>query len=143
MVSGVPQAQWDIMLREAPLRRRTRQRGSIRQALEKADRPLSPQEILTAARRVSPSLGIATVYRNVKALVDEGWLQPVELPGAPSRYERAGKGHHHHFHCRSCDRVYEVDDCPGTLRELTPPGFELDAHEIILYGTCSECVVEA
>ena len=27
------------------------------------------------------SRSIATVYRNVKALVDEGWLKPVELPG--------------------------------------------------------------
>lgn len=85
-------------------------------------------------------MGIATVYRNVKVLLEDGWLQPVELPGAPSRYEVAGKHHHHHFHCRQCDKVYEVEDCPADLEHLTPAGFELETHEIILYGTCSQCV---
>ena len=121
------------------LQRKTQQRGAIRHALRRADRPLSPQEILAEARGAVPGLGIATVYRNIKSLVGSGWLKAVDLPGAPSRYEVADKGHHHHFHCRSCDRVYEVDECPGSLRDLTPDGFELDAHEIILYGTCEAC----
>lgn len=119
--------------------RNTQQRRSIRRALESADRPLSPQEILEAARPFTPGIGIATVYRNVKSLLDEGWLLAVDLPGAPSRYEVAGKHHHHHFHCRQCDRVYEVEDCPDDFHQLTPPGFELETHEIILYGTCSSC----
>ena len=125
------------------LQRKTQQRGAIRGALRHADRPLSPQEILDAARGEVPGLGIATVYRNVKSLVREGWLRTVELPGAPSRYEVAGKDHHHHFHCRNCDRVYEVEECPGDLRDLAPAGFELHSHEIILYGTCVTCNASA
>jgi Fur family transcriptional regulator, ferric uptake regulator len=121
------------------LHRKTQQRGAIRRALSKADRPLSPREILDSARDSVPGLGIATVYRNVKALLGDGWLRTVDLPGAPSRYEVAGKDHHHHFHCRSCDRVYEVEECPGSLRDIAPRGFELDSHEIILYGTCESC----
>lgn len=121
------------------MQRRTQQRGAIRSALQTADRPLSPQEILGAARDDVPGLGIATVYRNVKNLIDDGWLRAVELPGTPSRYEVAGKRHHHHFHCQRCDRVFEVEECPGSLQDLTPADFELDAHEIILYGTCSTC----
>ncbi len=120
--------------------RKTQQRGAIRHALRQADRPLSPQEILDSARDSVPGLGIATVYRNVKALVGDGWLRTVDLPGAPSRYEVAGKDHHHHFHCRSCDRVFEVEECPGTLQDIAPQGFELHSHEIILYGTCDSCV---
>ena len=92
---------------DAPPRTRdTPQRRALRAALERADRPLSPAEALDAARRDAPGLGIATVYRNLRALVEEGWLDEVALPGAPSRYEVAGKHHHHHFRCRVCDRVY-------------------------------------
>lgn len=123
--------------------RKTQQRDAIRCAFEDADRPLSPEEILTAARRQAPRLGIATVYRNVRSLVEEGWLHTVDLPGAPSRYELAGKHHHHHFHCRSCDRVYEVDDCPGSLKNLLPNGYQLESHEIILYGLCRACAAGA
>jgi len=87
-----------------------------------------------------PGLGIATVYRNLRALAGDGWLREVELPGdGPSRFEVAGKDHHHHFHCRRCDRVYEVDACPGDLRALAPPGFRPETHEIILYGLCAAC----
>lgn len=121
------------------MQRKTQQRTAIRSAIEEADRPLSPQEILSTAEDQAPGLGIATVYRNIKALVQEGWLRIVELPGAPSRYEVAGKGHHHHFHCRACDRVFEVDDCPGRVSDLAPSGFRPEAHDIILYGLCAAC----
>lgn len=122
------------------MQRKTQQRQALRQAIRLAGRPLSPQEILQEAKTQIPSLGIATVYRNIRSLIDEGWLQEVELPGKPNRYEVAGKNHHHHFHCTTCDRVYDVDDCPGSFKDLTPQGFHLEAHELILYGTCRDCV---
>jgi len=121
------------------MQRQTRQRDAIRAALAAAARPLSPQELLNAARRALPALGIATVYRTVKALLAEGALHTVELPGAPARYELAGKRHHHHFHCRACDGVFEVEACPAGIRRLLPGGFRLERHEIILYGLCAGC----
>lgn len=117
----------------------TRQRTAIRDAIEQADRPLSPQEILEAARDRIPRLGIATVYRAIKSMVTAGDLRAVELPGMPDRYETADKRHHHHFHCRGCDRVFEVDGCPGNMKKLAPKGFRVEEHEIMLYGLCSEC----
>lgn len=121
------------------MQRKTRQRDAIREAIRKAGRPLSPQEILEETQETVPNLGLATVYRNIKALVESHWLKVVELPGAPDRYELADQGHHHHFHCRQCDRVFDVDGCPGDMTTLTPAGFELEDHEIVLYGRCSAC----
>jgi Fur family ferric uptake transcriptional regulator len=121
------------------MQRQTQQRAAIRRAFDEADRPLSPQEVLQRATGSIPSLGIATVYRNIRTLVAENWLRSVELPGTPDRYEVAGKGHHHHFHCRCCDGVFEVDACPGPMTDLSPNGFILEAHEIILYGLCRGC----
>lgn len=119
--------------------RDTQQRRAIRSAIERADRPLSPREVLDEAQPLSPGLGIATVYRALKNGVEGGWLQPVDLPGEPPRYEPTGKEHHHHFHCRTCDRVYEIEGCPNDLRNLTPAGFTLETHEIVLYGRCADC----
>jgi Fur family ferric uptake transcriptional regulator len=121
------------------IQRETRQRRAIRKTFEETGHPLSPKELLDAAREHVDGLGIATVYRNLKSLQDDGWIVPVDLPGEPSRYEIAGKDHHHHFHCRSCDRVYEVDGCPGNLRSVTPEGFQLESHEFVLYGLCEAC----
>jgi Fur family transcriptional regulator, ferric uptake regulator len=121
------------------MQRQTRQRDAIRAALAAAGRPLSPQEVLAGARTSHPGLGLATVYRTLKALLAEATIHGVDLPGAPTRYELAGKSHHHHFHCRACDGVFEVEACPGGIRGLLPGGFQLERHEIILYGVCAGC----
>lgn len=122
-----------------PVARKTHQRAAIRNAFERADRPLSPAEVLVEAQRDLSRLGIATVYRNIRTLVEEGWLQEVQLPGSPSRYEVAGKHHHHHFRCQVCDRVYEVDGCPPNLKALLPDGFALEGHDLTLFGRCAIC----
>lgn len=121
------------------MERNTKQRDAIRQVFERTARPLGPNEVLEAGRRHVVGLGIATVYRTINSLVEGGWLVPVELPGESPRYERAGAAHHHHFQCRGCDRVFEIDGCPGDLCTLTPKGFLLERHEVVLYGLCATC----
>jgi Fur family transcriptional regulator, ferric uptake regulator len=125
------------------MERNTRQRTAIREALRQAHRPLLPQEVLAAAQAGVPGLGLATVYRNLKALVEEGELQPVALPGENPRFEMAGRHHHHHFQCRNCQRVFDVHACPGDLSRLAPPGFTVQDHELTLYGRCGECSAAA
>lgn len=122
------------------MERNTRQRSAIRRAFETTDRPLSPAEVLEAAQDEVPGLGIATVYRAIRDLQAAGWLTPVEIPGEPARYERAHLGHHHHFHCRTCNRVFEVHGCPANLSRLAPSGFEVESHDVVLYGRCDRCV---
>lgn len=121
-------------------RRSTRQRRAILDALTEADRPLAPTEILGIARSSVPRLGLATVYRNVRELVEANRLRIVQLPGSPDRYELEGKHHHHHFLCRACDRVFELDDCNDDFSASTPPGFRLERHEVTLVGLCSTCL---
>ena len=121
------------------MERATRQNTAIREAIEAAGRPLTPTEVLDAARRHVAALGLATVYRNLKALVDAGEIQVVTLPGEAARYELARRDHHHHFRCDACQRVFDVHDCPGDLAGLAPPGFSVSRHEITLYGRCSDC----
>lgn len=122
------------------MERNTRQRHTIREVFAQSAQPLSPFEVLVAGRRTLRGLGIATVYRTINSLVESGWLNAVELPGDAPRYERSGSGHHHHFQCRQCTGVFEIRGCPGDLKALMPAGFELEAHEVVLYGRCEKCV---
>jgi Fur family ferric uptake transcriptional regulator len=122
-----------------PIQRNTRQKQAIRDAFIEADRPLSPEEVLAAAQHDYETLGIATVYRNIKSLLAEDWLDPVSLPGQATRYEVAGKAHHHHFHCRKCGRMYELGNCNGTVLPRPPRGFRVAGHELLLYGDCARC----
>ena len=121
------------------MERNTRQRSAIRDAIAQAERPLLPQEVLNAAQQAVPGLGIATVYRNLKVLVEEGELQAVNLPGENPRFELMGHHHHHHFQCRKCERVFDVHACPGDLSGLAPQGFTVEDHDLTLYGHCKDC----
>jgi|ERR1700730_5416489 Fur family transcriptional regulator, ferric uptake regulator len=119
--------------------RNTRQLRAILDVLERADRPISVDEIRSAAQTQEDGLGVATVYRAVKALIENGTVVAVDLPGETSRFELAGKGHHHHFQCNQCGRVFETRTCVDNLKRLLPRRFQLTGHEIVLYGRCSEC----
>lgn len=121
-------------------KRNTKQKTAIREAFAEANRPLAPEEVLRSARQRHPMLGIATVYRNIQALVEEGWLQAVEVPGDPARYELAGKKHHHHFQCNACRKVYDLEGCAVESKPKLPRGFRASSHEFYVYGTCAACV---
>ncbi|MEM7754435.1 MAG: transcriptional repressor [Planctomycetota bacterium] len=122
-------------------RRATKQQDAIRVAIAAANRPLSVQEIHDAALETVPGLGVSTVYRALRRLEDDGDITPVNIPGQPDRYELAevADTHHHHFHCTRCDRVYDIDACPGDLQGMLPKGFTLEDHELTLKGTCARC----
>lgn len=120
--------------------RKTRQKTAIREAFADADRPLAPEEVLRSAQQRHPTLGIATVYRNIQALVEEGWLQAVEVPGDSARYEVAGKKHHHHFQCNACGKVYDLEGCAIEGKPKLPRGFRASGHEFYVYGTCAACI---
>lgn len=121
------------------MRRNTTQRRAIEEAFRRGEHPLGIEEILRAGRRTVRSLNQATVYRNLKLLVDEGWLRRIATPDAGTVYERAGKEHHHHFQCRACDQVFELSGCALNERKSTPPGFLTESHEVFFFGLCAEC----
>jgi Fur family ferric uptake transcriptional regulator len=107
--------------------------------VERAAGPLSVQDVLDAAQTEVPGLGIATVYRNLKTMVEEGFLTPIEIPGEPARYEPADQHHHHHFRCRICDRVFDITGCSSRIDATVPPAFQVEEHFLVLYGRCPEC----
>ncbi|HSH08912.1 MAG TPA: transcriptional repressor [Oceanipulchritudo sp.] len=119
--------------------RRTRQRLAIEEVFQKESRPLTPPEIFDGAKRVLPQIGLRTVYRQIKDMAEEGLVVGVDYPGQPLRYEWVSQGHHAHFICRKCDRVYDLQvDVPDVIIKA-PPGFQITGQETVFYGICPEC----
>lgn len=125
------------------MERATRQRAAIRLVIDAAGRPLSPQEILFGAQAEVPGLSLATVYRNLKLMLAEQEIAPVNLPGESPRYESSRHAHHHHFQCTRCHQVFDIHQCPGDMSGLAPRGFTVERHELTLYGRCSNCRLPA
>lgn len=137
------------------MERQTRQRQAVLDAIDQAGRALAPAEILELAQQSVATLNLSTIYRHLNALQDEARVVKVLLPGqAAARFEaachaehgthgahghRGAAHHHHHFHCNRCDRVYPLHACPGSMQDLVPKGFVVEAHEITLSGLCAAC----
>ena len=122
------------------MRRKTAQRDAIKEAFSIKNQPLRIDEILQMGRKRVESLNQATVYRNLKSLLETGWLKTIHHPELGVFYERADKEHHHHFHCHACNRLFEIPGCALNERESVPPGFVTERHEIFLFGMCPSCV---
>ena len=126
--------------RPCPYRHATPARkNAIRAAFQQADRPLSPEEALLLAQKQVDGISIATIYRNIAALLEDRWLVPVQIPGASTRYEVAGKAHHHHFQCVTCGAMHELAGCDIPAKPKLPRGFKYSGHEFFVYGTCALC----
>jgi Fur family ferric uptake transcriptional regulator len=136
------------------MERNTRQREAVLEAIDRAGRALTPNEILSLAQASVASLNLSTIYRHLNALQHDARITKVMLPGQAARFEAACAGteghhgdagdphHHHHFHCSACDRVYALHACPGSMQDLAPAGFVVQAHEITLRGLCAGCANE-
>jgi Fur family ferric uptake transcriptional regulator len=121
--------------------RHTRQRDAILEVIRDSAGPLTVQEILARSQEQVAGLGIATVYRTLKLLQDAHLIRTVILPTGEARFEPAELGHHHHFHCRGCDSVYDMESCPIEIPQSEPyaGGFVVEDHEVTLYGMCPDC----
>lgn len=121
--------------------RQTRQRDAISQVIEETSGPLVVEEIHQRAKKSLPNLGIATVYRALKLMLESRQVQQVNMPSGETRYESAHLGHHDHFECRICHRVFDLDICPLKLKNGTRllGGFLVEGHELTISGLCEKC----
>jgi Fur family ferric uptake transcriptional regulator len=118
--------------------RRTEQRRAIFGELSRSDRALTAQELHDQLSGV----GLATVYRNLGRLADEGDIDAIRRPNGETAYRACGSGHHHHLTCRECGRVVEIHDCTlaDWSRQIAADhGFEHVEHQAELLGTCQAC----
>jgi Fur family ferric uptake transcriptional regulator len=126
-----------------PPKRKTQQRKAIELVFMNAERPLSIDDVVSQGREFAPSINQATVYRNLKLLIEDGWLTKIQMPKAGPFYERSGREHHHHFLCRLCNKAFELMGCLLQPKaSLAPKGFNVEKHDVILYGTCDSCTDE-
>ena len=86
------------------MERATGQRQAILDELSRSDRAITAQELHARLDGV----GLATVYRNLQRLADEGQADTLRRESGEQAFLLCGGGHHHHLTCRSCGRVEQV-----------------------------------
>jgi Fur family ferric uptake transcriptional regulator len=133
--------------RGAPARgtraRGTRQAQALAVALTGLPGFASAQEIHAELRRKGEHVGLATVYRHLQALSEQGSVDAIRDASGETLYRQCGTSvHHHHLTCRTCGRSVEVEGRAveqWAERVASEAGFTDVGHTVELFGLCPEC----
>lgn len=128
-----------------PQRRETRQRAAVSAALDDVDSFVSAQELHARLRVAGDEVGLATVYRTLQQLAEDGEIDVLRTADSESMYRRCSSGHHHHLTCRYCRRTVEVDSAAverWARRTGEENGFVDVDHVVEVFGTCGACHAE-
>ncbi|MDP0494955.1 MAG: transcriptional repressor [Verrucomicrobiota bacterium JB024] len=115
--------------------RETRQRTAIRNALKSQQRPLKPKEIQELAQNECTSLGIATVYRNLRTMLDDGSVEKIEIPGLATCYSLPRSTKLPILVCQRTGQMHWLNTKPVEVElKGLPADFQYAGHEVIVYG---------
>ena len=122
----------------ATLRRYSRQRERIYQAVHASREHPSAQMVYDLLREEMPRLSLGTVYRNLHQMAQEGMLQ--ELEGPTARFD-AWLAPHAHIRCTCCGRVMDLSalEEPAPVRSAAEAGWQVERYSLMLEGICPAC----
>ena len=115
----------------------TGQRRVIARVLSEADDHPDVEELYRRASALDGRISIATVYRTVRLLEEQGILARRDFGGGRARYEPSEHGPHHHLIDIDTGRVIEFEDPEHerVLQEIAARlGFDLVSHRLALFG---------
>ncbi len=131
------------MTEQQPDRRPTRQRAAIAEALAETPDFRSAQDIHGGLVSAGARVGLATVYRNLQAMAEDGDVDVIRSPDGEAVYRACSTPvHHHHVVCRQCGLTVEVTgDAVERWAEAiaTEHGFSQVRHTLEIDGVCGRC----
>lgn len=121
-------------------RRVTKQRETVYDCLYKLGHA-SADQVHQTINQEHPGFSLATVYRNLNVLADEGRIKRVHQ-GAYANYYDATTENHYHFICNRCQKIEDIDlsymeDMNKKIKEKHQ--IEVLEHQIVFHGICKEC----
>ena len=123
--------------------RGTRQAQALAAALESLPGFCSAQEIHAELRRRGEHVGLATVYRHLQALSEDGSVDAIRDASGEILYRQCETSvHHHHLTCRNCGRSVEVEGRAveqWAEKVAAEAGFTDVGHTVELFGLCPQC----
>ena len=87
-----------------------------------------------------PSISLATIYKNINAMVEKIFLNEVKIPEAKSVYELI-KEEHSHLVCSSCGKIEDIMIDTSLLQTAlsTESNFKVESTEVVFSGVCQTC----
>jgi len=122
----------------------TKQRELILKFLYENEGHFTPEDIYMLIKKAYPdvNIGIATVYRTLTLLENEGIASSISFGAQGKKYELGLKKHHDHLICTSCGEIIEFfDETIETQQEKIAEKhhFLMTDHTMKIIGLCEKC----
>ncbi len=129
---------YEILLKENHLKV-TPQRLGILHLMHEAGH-ISIEDLFTSIKKQFSSISLATLYKNIHAMLESSLIKEVKAPEAKARYE-ISKAPHAHLVCSECgefkDIMYDVNHLAHSIADDN--GYAINDTSLIISGTCPKC----
>jgi len=117
----------------------THQRLAILKYLDEHHNHPTAFDIYTKLKERYPSLSKTTVYNSLDILQKYGIITALTICGSEHRYD-INEGMHHHFLCKRCGRIIDIDiKCPN-IEKVKSYGHEIEEVHGYFKGICKNCI---
>jgi Fur family transcriptional regulator, ferric uptake regulator len=105
------------------------------------------QELFAQMRGSGSRIGLATIYRTMQSMADEGEVDVLRTDAGEVAYRRCqSETHHHHLVCRECGTTVEVaarsvEQWAGKV--AAEHGYDEVEHVLEIFGRCATCRARA
>lgn len=122
----------------------TPQREMIIEAIAHQGEHINADEVFSVIQKRTHTVNIATVYRTLDLLVEQGLASRIDLGEGRVIYANNQHGPHIHLVCRMCGKVFDADPellSPFNQRLKADYQFAADLQHISVPGLCKDCRV--
>ena len=120
----------------------TPQREMIVEAIAHGGNHINAEEVFAQIHKRTHSVNIATVYRTLDLLVEQGLANRIDLGEGKVIYATYQHGPHIHLVCRQCGQVTDANQAmlSSLNRRLQSEyQFSADLQHISILGLCHDC----
>ena len=101
---------------------------------------ISIEDLYTSIKKQFSSISLATLYKNINAMLETSLIKEVKAPESKARYEIT-KEPHAHLVCTKCG---EFKDIAFNLNEIAhniadENHYQINDTSLIISGTCPNC----
>ena len=125
------------------MQRMTKQRQAVLDELTRVADFRSAQQIFEDLHSQGQRVGLATVYRSLQGLAEDGRVDTLRSSEGEVLYRScASEHHHHHLVCRECGFTEEIEQSQiesWVSAVAADHGFSDVEHSLELFGLCASC----
>jgi Fur family ferric uptake transcriptional regulator len=118
-------------------------REDVLHSLGRGERFRTAQQLFAQMRSGGSRIGLATIYRTMQSMADQGEVDVLRTDAGEVAYRRCEtESHHHHLVCRECGATEEiaarsVEQWAG--RVAGGHGYDEVQHVLEIFGRCPAC----